>query len=73
MTYALINIAVAGDSNLQVSGNSGLTQQESVKQALSHDVQSGMCTFSICITCVYVHYFVNTVFQEDNSLQAINL
>ena len=42
MTHALINIAVAGDSDLQVSGNSGLTQQESVKQALSYDDQSGI-------------------------------
>ena len=42
MTHALINIAVAGDSNLQVSGDSGLTQQEPVKQALSRDDQSGI-------------------------------
>ena len=58
------------------TGDSGLTTpstQEPVKLAVSRDVQSGMCTFSICITCVYVHYFVNKVFQEDNLLQAINL
>ena len=32
-------------------GDSGLTTQEPVKLAVSHDVLSGMCTFSTFITC----------------------
>ena len=57
MTHALINIAVAGDSNLQVSGDSGLTQQEPVKQALSRDDQSGIYTqYMIFVLCVLYQY-----------------